>query len=628
MDFGSGKPATEWLATAVACCGLAPSAWNVVPPRLRLLARLLPSVPKLLRYAWPGPWTFADRLEEQAAKRPEQPFVLFEDRRIGYAEFNAEANRIAHWAHRRGLRPRDVVALLMENRPEYIATWAGLAKLGIVTALINHNLRGRGLRHAIAAAGADHLIAGSECLDRFAAVAEDLERKLEVWVRPDAGFAGALPEGANNLDAALAAVPDTNPDPSLRRGLRTDAGLFYIYTSGTTGLPKAAHFSHMRFLAVGDLATWAMKFSPADVHYCALPLYHSAGGVMLVSTVLAAGATLALRRKFSARHFWEDVRRFRATGFQYIGEFCRYLVNQPPQPGEDNHRIRVAIGNGLRPDIWAEFQQRFAIPKIIEFYGATEGNTVVMNFENKIGSVGRFPFDIVSNARLIRFDVATETTVRDEKGLCVPCRTGEVGELVARISSSPGLPKGNFEGYTSEAATEKKILRDVFRRGDAWFRSGDLLRQDSDGFYYFVDRIGDTFRWKGENVSTQDVAEVLGAFPGLAMVNVYGVAIDGYDGRAGMAALQPEEGVPFDGEGFYAFLEEALPRYAAPVFVRLLREVDMTGTFKLRKVDLRREGFDVSKISDPVLAREDERGTYVPLTPQWLEEVRSGTRKL
>jgi fatty-acyl-CoA synthase len=604
------------------------AAWRGLPPRLALLLRLTTAVPRLFRYALPGEWTVADRLEEQAAKRPDQPFVLFEDRRIRYGEINAEANRVAHWARGRGLRKGDVVALLMENRPEYIATWAGLAKLGVVTALINHHLRGRSLRGAIATARSDHLIAGSECLERIAGITDDLDPGLDLWVRPDAGFAGELPDGARDLEAALATLPDTNPDPSLRRGLRTDDDLFYIYTSGTTGLPKAAHFSHLRFLASGDLAAWALQFGPEDVHYCALPLYHSAGGAMLVSTVLAAGATLALRRRFSASHFWEDIRKFGATGFQYIGEFCRYLVNQPPRPDDGDHRVRAAIGNGLRPDIWETFQRRFEIPQILEFYGATEGSTALMNFENKVGSVGRFPFDFAGNARLIRFDVATGTNPRDEKGRCIPCEDGEVGELVAMISSPLGFPRSYFEGYTSKAATEEKILRDVFRRGDAWFRSGDLLRRDAEGFHYFVDRIGDSFRWKGENVSTQDVAEALSAFPGLAMVNVYGVAIAGHDGSAGMAAVLPEKDAPLDGERFYAFLEDALPRYAAPVFLRLLRDVDVTGTFKLRKVDLQREGFDVSKFEDPVLVRDDEARAYVPITAQWLDDVRSGRHKL
>jgi fatty-acyl-CoA synthase len=597
--------------------------------RALLVLRVLPASLSAARLLASPTTTVADRIEAQARARGDHPFVSFEGRQMTYGEWNAAANRVAHWACGQGFAKGTTVALLMENRPEFLAAWAGLAKVGATIALINTNLHGAQLRHAIDAASARHLIVGSELSDRLESVAADGAGDLAIWFAVDPADRAAAPKrpaGAEDLDAALAAEPATNPDPSVRKDLRTDDNLFYIYTSGTTGLPKAARFSHLRFLLTGDFTASGLQLRSDDVHYCALPLYHTAGGVMVVSSAVSAGATIALRRKFSASQFFDDVRRQQATCFQYIGEFCRYLLNQPERPNDREHRLRLAIGNGLRPDIWEAFQRRFAIPQIVEFYGATEGNTVLVNLENKVGSVGRYPIPALANGKLVRFDVESESHERDARGLCVECAPGEIGELVAPVSETS--PLGRFEGYTSKADSEKKMLRDVFAPGDACFRTGDLLRQDAEGFFYFVDRIGDTFRWKGENVSTQEVAEAISSCSGVEMVNVYGVAIEGMDGRAGMAAIRLAEGAALDGRAFYDFVDRCgLPRYAAPIFVRLLAEVDMTGTFKLRKVELQKEGFDPARISDPLFVRDDGVRAYVPVTPAVADEIRSGARR-
>jgi fatty-acyl-CoA synthase len=385
----------------------------------------------------------------------------------------------------------------------------------------------------------------------------------------------------------------------------------------------------MRFLGLGDGFAAIAGYRPEDVIYCALPLYHTAGGVVVIGAALASGATVALRRRFSASRFWEDVREEGATAFHYIGEFCRYLVNRPEDPSDRDHRVRVAVGNGLRPDIWERFQQRFGIPEIREFYGATEGNVALLNLDGKPGAVGRIPFRFLMPARLLRYDVDRDEHVRGSDGLCVECRPGEVGELVGRIPDKPDAATGRFEGYTSEEATRKKILRDVFAKGDAWFRTGDLLRCDEAGYFYFVDRIGDTFRWKGENVSTQEVEEILSAYPGVEMVIVYGVELPGADGRAGMAAILGPDAAGFDGKAFHAFARERLARYAMPAFVRLLHEVQVTGTFKLRKVDLQRQGFDpAAGGEDLLLVRDDEAGAYVPLDAERLDAIRRGAHRL
>ncbi|MCP4004503.1 MAG: long-chain-acyl-CoA synthetase [bacterium] len=598
-----------------------------------MLERLMTNY-RMIRYGLPlarlkpsSPLTIADKIEEQASRRGDHPFIVFEDRRVSYREANEDANQVAHWATSIGMASGDVIALLMLNRPEYISTWGGISKIGATTALINTNLTGRALAHAIDAAKTRKIIVGSECLENIATLDPDVRAGLTVYVRIDpADPSPEIPEGAQDIGAALASMSRENPDKSVRAGATAGDAHVYIYTSGTTGLPKAAVMSHLKFLLTGSAALIS-GLNRSDVMYIALPLYHSAGGAMATMSAINAGATIALRRRFSASEFWEDVDLFGVTAFQYIGEFCRYLLNAKPHAKESSHRVKFAIGNGLRPEIWEEFQSRFAIPKIVEFYGATEGNTAIVNFDGKVGAVGKVP-PIVPAPLIIKYDVENDEHPRDDQGICFPCADGEVGELVAEIPQSADTASGRFEGYTSKEATEKKILRDVLKSGDTFFRSGDLLKRDAQGYYYFVDRIGDTFRWKGENVSTQEVAESISAFPGVQMINVYGVDVPGADGRAGMASIGLESASSFDGAALFAHIADTLPAYAAPIFVRLQTDFEVTGTFKLRKVDLQKEGYDPGAVKDPLYLRDDQGKTYVPLTPEKYAEVQAGSIRI
>ncbi|MBX3313317.1 MAG: long-chain-acyl-CoA synthetase [Actinobacteria bacterium] len=565
--------------------------------------------------------TIPDVMDEVVRSRPDHPAILDGDRSVSYRQLDEGANRVARWAQGIGVGRGDRVGLLMLNRPEYVETWLGLAKVGATTALLNTNLTGVAIEHAVEAASATHLIVGSECLDALATA--DVG-DCTIHVRPDpTGDAAVLPDGAVDLDAELAELSGEPLPLGVRSRSRTGDDLFFIYTSGTTGLPKAARFSHLRFMTTASGPRIA-GFDPDDVMYCALPLYHTAGGVMAVGAALLSGGTVALRRKFSASEFWSDVRRYDATVFQYIGEFCRYLLHAPPNPDERRHRIKFCIGNGLRPDIWDEFQERFAIPRIVEFYGATEGNVALLNLTGERGSVGRLPSRLIADARIVRYDVDADELVRNADGRVIECGPDEPGELIAAIPTTSKDMRGRFEGYTSDEATERKILRDAFKEGDAFFRTGDLLSRDRRGFYYFVDRIGDTFRWKGENVSTQEVAEAISGFPGVLFANVYGVEVPHADGRAGMVALQVADPKAFDGAAFGAHVADALPAYAAPVFVRIQPESDVTGTFKLRKVDLQREGFDPTVVADPVFVRDDD-GSYVKLTKKRCKAITDGS---
>jgi fatty-acyl-CoA synthase len=562
----------------------------------------------------------ADILESKAAETPAAAAIHFEDRLITYRAWNQAANRIARWGLEQGIRRGEVVALLMDNRPEFLFVWAGLAKIGAVTALINASQTGKALAHSISLAQARHLILGAELSTAFTSAAILIGRPPKVWT-----LGGSIP-GTEDLDPRLAAIQDHPLDRGARSGLKGSDTCFLVYTSGTTGLPKAALISHARVLLMMNAFSALAKASASSRIYIPLPLYHTSGGICAVGAVLTVGGSLIIRRKFSAQSFWQDCAHHKATHFIYIGELCRYLLNAPAHAQERAHTLQAAIGNGLRPEIWGPFKARFNIPEILEFYGATEGNVSLFNFDGREGAVGRIPPFIkrALHVRLIAIDLENDGPIRGEGGLCVECRPGEVGEAIGRISDKH--TRAGFEGYTAKTDTAKKIVGDVFSLGDRWFRTGDLLRQDTDGYFYFVDRIGDTFRWKGENVATCEVAQALGLVPGIKEANVYGVAVPGTDGRAGMAALNVEGELDMD--LLADRLVAALAPYARPVFLRLKGEIETTATFKQKKGELAREGFDPAASKDPLFVQEAETGRYVPLTPERYRAILKGKVRL
>jgi fatty-acyl-CoA synthase len=385
-----------------------------------------------------------------------------------------------------------------------------------------------------------------------------------------------------------------------------------IYTSGTTGLPKAASISHRRILNWGGWFAGLTNATLEDRLYDCLPVYHSVGGVVAPCSMLSAGASVVLSDRFSASQFWRDIVRWDCTLFQYIGELCRYLLKAPTSEFESEHRLRLACGNGLRGDIWETFQARFSLPQILEFYAATEGNFSLYNVEGKPGAIGRIPPMLAHRfpAAIVRLEIDSGVPLRTETGLCIACARGEVGEAIGRIGIA-AEGGGRFEGYTDDGETEKKILRDVFALGDAWFRTGDLMMLDQSGYFHFVDRVGDTFRWKGENVATSEVNEAIAACPGVVDAATYGVEIPGADGRAGMAAVVVNDG--FDLTEFEGHLARRLPAYALPVFVRICASLDTTETFKQKKRELVREGFDSRLTEGPIFFKDSKSGAYRPL---------------
>jgi len=563
--------------------------------------------------------TIVDIVEAQARAMPDAIAFYYLDSTMSYAALNAAADRIARWARQNGIARGEAVALLMENRPDYVVAWLGLLKAGAVAALINTNLRGAALAHSIAISGARHVIVGHELADAYHDAQSEIDPRPTAWC--DGGGSTEL----GDLDSALKSLPSLPAEHGWREGVLCKDRAFYIYTSGTTGLPKASNFTHLRLLYMMHGFAGGLNAKASDRMYNVLPLYHSAGGVCALGPAFLTGGSVILKRKFSVHEFWDDVHRYEATLFQYIGELCRYLLNAPTARFEHDHKLRALTGNGLRPEIWTQFQQRFAIPRIIEFYGATEGNVSMLNYDGKVGAVGRIPPYMrgLMKTRIVRFDIEHEVPVRGPDGRCIECAADEVGEVIGKISAEPGR---SFDGYTTKADTEKKVLHDVFEAEDSWFRTGDLMRRDAKGYFYFVDRIGDTFRWKGENVATSEVAEALGVVTGIKESIVYGVAVPGTDGRAGMAALVTTPGC--DISKLATALSTSLPAYARPVFIRLLPEIEITGTFKQRKVDLVKAGFDPNQLHDPLYWFDPATARFEPLTQAIYAAILSGKIKL
>jgi fatty-acyl-CoA synthase len=550
--------------------------------------------------------TLSRAIEELAQSRGESEALISSRETLTYQALAGRANRYARWALSKGLAKGETVCLIIPNRPEYMAIWLGITSIGGVVSLINTQLGGPSLAHCIDIVTPRHVIVAAELIGQFRSA--KISSEPELWSHGSDEF--------RRIDREIEKYsPAPLTDTERRRVTIADRALT-IYTSGTTGLPKAANVSHRRLMQWSFWFAGLMNIGPDDRMYDCLPMYHSIGGVVATGAILVRGGSVVIREKFTAREFWDDIVAFDCTLFQYIGELCRYLVNAPRHTRERQHRLRLCCGNGLSAGIWEKFQSRFEIPRILEFYAATEGNVSLYNVEGKTGAIGRVPPFLRHRfpLALVKFDAVAGAPARDADGHCIRCATDETGEAIGKISdrkSPPDYFGGDFEGYTDAEATERKILRNVFEPGDAWFHTGDLMRMDAGGFFYFADRIGDTFRWKGENVSTSEVAAALTAFPGIAEASVYGVHIPDAEGATGMAALVTDRQIDF--AELRRHLADRLPPYARPLFLRLQEHIEVTATLKYRKDGLMRDGFDPGMTSDTIYFDDRERDAYVPL---------------
>ncbi len=561
--------------------------------------------------------TIADDFEDVIDAHPDNIAFVFEGETVTYRRFEERANRVANWATSQNLKPGDVVALDLENCPDFAAIWFGLSKIGVAAALINTNLEGEGLSHCIGIVDAKAVIAGGVQAERVKACLPSLGGENVLWDLDG--------EHGQDLSLALNGQRGTRPDREVRAHLKGKDTALFIYTSGTTGLPKAAKITNMKIRGTGRTSKALVRIEPSDRVYNTLPLYHITGGGLGLVGALSVGATIILRRKFSASEFWDDIADNEASLFVYIGELCRYLVSAPDHPKQTAHALRAGFGNGLRGEVWRPFVERFQVPTMRELYGSTEGNVTFLNLDGTIGAIGQMPAWMGSKIgiELVKFDVVEERPIRGQDGLCIRADVDEPGEVLGKITN---VGRQDFSGYHDKKATEAKILTDVFEQGDRWFRTGDLIRRDADNYLYFVDRIGDTFRWKGENVATNEVADVMSKYPGVELANVYGVEVAGFEGKAGMAALTG--GADFSMTGFAEHLRSGLPAYAVPLFLRIQAEAETTGTFKFRKVELVKEGFDPGQTDDPIWFLEPNGEQFTPLDGEVYTRIVEGAFRL
>lgn len=553
--------------------------------RIPTFARLAPGMRRIAKGE-----TFGALLDQRLSTHPDKTALRFPDQTLTWADLDEQANRAAGVLRRCGAEQGDVVAIMAPNSPALLATQTAMARLGTIGALVNTQISGAPLRRALEASGARQLVVDPELVPAV----EELE------------LDGLLVHPTTALEDADAARP-----PAVRTRARDP--FLYIYSSGTTGVPKPAKITYGTHAAGGLFFGKLVGIGPDDVVYAPLPLYHGQSNIVGFGLALRTGAAFASRRLFSASAFLDDARLHGVTAFVYVGELCRYLLAQPPAPNDREHGIRVAIGAGLRPDVWADFQERFGVHRIVEVYGETEGNISLLNLDGIPGSVGKPPPFEWRNLALVRYDSDRGEPVRGTDGFLVPCGFDEPGLLLGRLGG--GMRSDG--GYVHERDREERVIRDAFAPGDRWYRSSDLLRRDRDGNYFFVDRVGDTFRWKGENVSSQEVAEVLSGHPSVREAVVYGVPVPGADGQACMAALVVDDA--FDPGGFWTFVAAALPPYAQPLYVRLTERIETTGTLKQRKVDLRTESYDLDRVTDPLYVRWED--AYVPATRDLLDRL-------
>uniref|UniRef100_A0AAY4BMM8 long-chain-fatty-acid--CoA ligase n=1 Tax=Denticeps clupeoides TaxID=299321 RepID=A0AAY4BMM8_9TELE len=577
---------------------------------LCVLLRVKFAIRRLLRQGATIPSMFAGTV----ARHPDKPALVYEatGEAWTFSELDRRCNAVAQWALAQGWRPGDVVALYLESRPVVVALWLGLAKVGVEAALINFNLRRDALLHCVGVSGARGLVFGAELVEAVQEVGPALGSAMQRFCTGTLSPELLASLSAQDLDLLLASSPTRAPPLAHSKGFNDR--LFYIYTSGTTGLPKAAIVVHSRFRNV--LLAGVSGASPRRAARRLTPLsLRQPGNIMGVGQCLLHGLTVVVKKKFSATRFWDDCIKYNCTVVQYIGEICRYLLSQPVRPSETGHRVRLAVGNGLRPSVWEAFTQRFRVKQIGEFYGATECNCSIANMDGKVGACG-FNSVILPHVypiRLLKVNEETMELVRDSRGLCVPCRQGEPGLLVGRINQQDPLRR--FDGYANKDATNKKIAHDVFKKGDSAYLSGDVLVMDELGYMYFRDRSGDTFRWRGENVSTTEVEGTLSGLVGQTDVAVYGVSVPGVEGKAGMAAIADgSEG--FDCAAFLREVQKVLPPYARPVFLRLSPQVDTTGTFKIQKTRLQKEGYDPRHSSDRIYFLNSRAGRYEAVTEE------------
>lgn len=568
---------------------------------------MLPRMPNFLRGVWqlsrPKKTDFgstAGLLQQQAARNPDAVFLHYQEQRYSYGEFNAWCNQLARRLQAEGVGKGDCVAVMMGNCPQLLACVFAINKLGAIAGMMNPKQRGAVLEHSFGIIKPKLLILSADCQEALDSCV--LDPAITAYEYPQL-HTESQQFSADNL-------PETDH-------IQLGDICYYVFTSGTTGMPKSAALTHLRWMKAGiAFGSMSMALKPQDIQYCAMPLYHNTALSVSLSTAIRSGSSVVLVEKFSASNFWDDIRRYQCTCFIYVGEICRFLLNQPEQPTDRDHKVRVILGNGLRSEIWDAFQQRFGIKRICELYGASEGNVGFVNAFNLKRTVGFSPMKYA----IVKFDIDNEKPIVDQQGHMQRVGKGEIGLLITAVTE-----KAPFDGYTNNPqANSAKLMHNVFSEGDCWFNTGDLVRDQGYRHIAFIDRVGDTFRWKAENVATTEVEAQIQTFGDVVEAVVYGVEVPNTDGRAGMASLIMAQGRRFNPSAFYQHLKRQLPEYAVPLFVRLGQHHEVTGTFKIMKNELKKQGFRLRHEQEKIYVLIDRTLGYQPLDAELLQQIENG----
>lgn len=552
-------------------------------------------------------------VEHHAKISPNKPALFFEDRSWTWKQFNKQANIFANFFLEQGLKPGDTIALMIENSPEYFFITTGINKIQAVSALVNINQRRQALVHSIKIVNPKYIIVDGEYFPSLLEVVDELPfKKDEILI---------LNRNSDNqinyfdLQNQLENISDENPTTTKNSTL-TQLG-FYIYTSGTTGLPKAVIIENQAITWNGVFYGCSItQANSNDIVLIANPLYHSLSICTAWGIVVYIGATVVLRKKFSASNFWKDVRKYKISFTTYVGEIPRYILNQPPSEYEKNHTLKKMLGLGLRKDIWIKFKERFQIEHIFEYYSSTEGYGPIVNIDEVPGMIGR---NNIQNHALAKVDQETGELFRNKNGFYIKCEPGDVGMSLMKIEDIE-----NFKKYSDNEKTNQRVILDVFEKGDAYFITGDLLQLHDNMWMSFADRFGDTFRWKGENVSTQEIENILNTHESILMSAVYGVEIPNHEGKAGMAAIKFDQTFGFKSEEISRFVLKVLPKYSLPIFIRIRQNLEVTGSNKIRKSSLRKEGYNINEIKDPLYFWNSSIKKYIPFDISKYREIIKG----
>jgi acyl-CoA synthetase (AMP-forming)/AMP-acid ligase II len=552
-------------------------------------------------------------VENLAKQKPNKTALYYKDSSWSWQSLNEESNRYANFFLDLEMNPGETVALMLENCPEYLFSTTGVNKIQGISALINFNQRRKALTHSFTIVEPKYIIVDGNCLPFFNEIVDNLPHKN------DEIFVINNPKNIRHdyvdLSAIVPTISKSNPPTTNNSILRETA--LYIFTSGTTGLPKAVIMQNFKIFTQSYILGPALaNLKEDDIIYINTPLYHNFAIGVTWPITLFLGATAVLRTKFSASKFWEDIHKYKITFMIYVGEIPRYILNQPPSKLEKNHTLNKMVGIGLRREVWEKFKERFKIDHIYEFYGLTEGHRTLFNADEIPGMVGRYT---MGGLALAKVDPETGEFYKNEKGYCIKCKEGDTGMCLFKLEK-----RTFFTGYKDKDKTEKKVLHNVFRNNDSYFNTGDMLTLHEDLWVSFADRFGDTFRWKSENVSTLEVESILNSFPAIQVSAVYGVRIPNTEGRAGMAAIKLNPSIKFDVDEFSQFVVEVLPGYSIPVFIRFRDELEVTGPYKIKKVNLKREAYDIEIIDDDMLLWESRSKKYIPLTKSACQKIMAG----